>query len=310
VTLKPLRIDDFRHRLKWQELEASHRLIDLIFSCCVEEDLGTTNTEQPWRSDVTSSACNLRGRGNAELTAREHMVICGTQIPKLILDAFGCTDVVYTAYKKDGDNCSNGDRLGILKGTVAQILAAERTILNFIQRLSGVATKSSEFVKSLTPQKVELLDTRKTTPGLRIFEKYATGVGGSYNHRMGLYDRILIKDNHLASAGIKNDESLTPFLLQVRERSKGILVEVEIDSLSQLLPAIEGQVDAVLLDNFSPEDVDQAVKLNQNRVILEASGGINEANLALYSEAKPHFISTGAPVHQARWVDIGLDWVD
>jgi nicotinate-nucleotide pyrophosphorylase (carboxylating) len=309
VTLNPLRIDDFRHRLKWHELEASHRLIDLITACCVEEDLGTTH-EEPWRRDATSSACNLSGRGNAKLSAREHMVICGTQIPKLVLDAFGCTDVVYFAYKKDGDICSNGDTLGILKGAVAQILAAERTILNFIQRLSGVATKSSEYVKILTPQKVELLDTRKTTPGLRIFEKYATGVGGSYNHRMGLYDRILIKDNHLASAGINNNQSLTAFLLQVRERSKEILIEVEIDSLSQLLPAIAGQVDAVLLDNFSPEDVSQAVNLNQNRVVLEVSGGINEVNLALYSEAKPHFISTGAPVHQARWVDIGLDWVD
>ena len=309
MTLNPLRIDDFRHRLKWHDLEASHRLIDLITTCCVEEDLGNS-IEEPWLSDVTSTVCNLSGRGNAELTAREHMVICGTHIPKLILDAFGCTDVSYSAYKQDGDICSNGDKIGIIKGSVAQILAAERTILNFMQRLSGVATKSSDFVKILTPQKVELLDTRKTTPGLRIFEKYATGVGGSYNHRMGLYDRILVKDNHLASAGIKNHESLTSFLLQVRQRSKGILIEVEIDSLSQLLPAIEGQVDAILLDNFSPEDVAQAVNLNQNRVILEASGGINEDNLGSYSKAKPHFISTGAPVHQARWVDIGLDWVD
>jgi nicotinate-nucleotide pyrophosphorylase (carboxylating) len=309
VTLNPLRIDDFRHRLKWHDIEASHRLIDLITTCCVEEDLGKS-IKEPWRSDITSSVCNLSDRGNAELTAREHMVICGTHIPKLILEAFGCKDVSYSACKKDGDICSNGDKIGIIKGAVAQILAAERTILNFMQRLSGVATKSSDFVKVLTPQKVELLDTRKTTPGLRIFEKYATGVGGSYNHRMGLHDRILIKDNHLASADIKNNDSLTSFLLQVRQRSKGILIEVEIDRLSQLLPAIEGQVDAILLDNFSPEDVAQAVNLNQNRVILEASGGINENNLGSYSKAKPHFISTGAPVHQARWVDIGLDWVD
>jgi len=309
VTLNPLRIDDFRHRLKWHEVEASNRLIDLITACCVEEDLGNTK-EKPWRSDITSSACNLNGKGNAVLTAREHMVFCGTHIPNIILHAFGCTEVVYSAFKKDGDFCSNGDKLGEMKGSVAQILAAERTMLNFMQRLSGVATKASDFVTVLSHRKVELLDTRKTTPGLRIFEKYASGVGGSYNHRMGLYDRILIKDNHLASAGIKNNESLTTFLLQVREKSRGTLIEVEIDSLSQLLPAIEGQVDAILLDNFSPEDVAQAVNLNENRVILEASGGINEANLALYSESKPHFISTGAPVHQARWVDIGLDWVD
>ena len=309
MTLNTLRIDDFRHRLKWYDIEASHRLIDLITTCCVEEDLGKS-IEEPWRSDITSSVCNLSGIGTAELTARQHMVICGTSIPKLILNAFGCTDVSYSAHKKDGDICNTGDKIGIIKGSVAQILAAERTILNFMQRLSGVATKTSEFVKILSPQKVELLDTRKTTPGLRIFEKYATSVGGSFNHRMGLYDRILIKDNHLASAGIKNNDSLTTFLLQVRERSKETLIEVEIDHISQLLPAVEGKVDAVLLDNFSPEEVKAAVEINQNQVILEASGGINEGNISEYATAKPHFISTGAPVHAARWVDIGLDWTN
>ena len=120
----------------------------------------------------------------------------------------------------------------------------------------------------------------------------------------------MIKDNHLASAGIKNNDSLTTFLLQVRERSKGTLIEVEIDHISQLLPAVDGKVDAVLLDNFSPEEVKIAVEVNQNQVILEASGGINGGNISEYAAAKPHFISTGAPVHAARWVDIGLDWTN
>ena len=179
-----------------------------------------------------------------------------------------------------------------------------------MQRLSGVATKSAGFVKILAQYDVGLLDTRKTTPGLRIFEKYATATGGSYNHRMGLFDQILIKDNHLASAGVSNNKEYLEFLTSVKVRAKDQLVEVEIDDLAMLEPSIEGGVDAVLLDNFAPEEVAQAVKINQNRVVLEASGGINEENLVEYANAGPHFVSTGAPVHQARWVDIGLDWID
>jgi len=310
VNATPNRADHFRRRISWHEIEESSRLVDSIFTVCVDEDLGNGQSEVPWQSDLTCQTCNIKTRGNAAFVAREDMVICGLNLPDLILPKFGCKELNFTPQKKDGDFCPKGDCLGILRGPTSQILAAERTLLNFMQRLSGVATKSAGFVKILAQYDVGLLDTRKTTPGLRIFEKYATATGGSYNHRMGLFDQILIKDNHLASAGVSNNKEFLEFLTSVKERAKDQLVEVEIDDLARLKPSIEGGVDAVLLDNFSPEEVAQAVKINQNRVVLEASGGINEENLVEYANAGPHFVSTGAPVHQARWVDIGLDWID
>jgi len=310
VNAAPNRVDHFRRRISWHEVEESSRLVDAILTVCVNEDLCKDQSETPWQSDLTCQTCNIQTSGKAAFVAREDMVICGLNLPDLILPKFGCNELNFTPQKKDGDFCPKDDYLGILEGPTSQILAAERTLLNFMQRLSGVATKSAGFVKVLAQYGVGLLDTRKTTPGLRIFEKYATATGGSYNHRMGLFDQILVKDNHLASAGIANDNEYLEFLTSVKKRAKDQIVEVEIDDIARLEPSIEGGVDAVLLDNFSPEKVAQAVKINQNRVVLEASGGINEGNLTEYANARPHFVSTGAPVHQARWVDIGLDWVD
>jgi len=309
VTLDPLRINDFRHRIKWQDVENSQNLFNLLTHCCVDEDMGEGHSDNPWKLDITTSICNLKGIGEAALITRDDMIICGTKLAHFLLESFGCEDVHFKSFKNDGATCTKGERVGLLKGSISQILAVERTLLNFMQRLSGIATKTSQFVSVLKPYKVGLLDTRKTTPGHRIFEKYANACGGSYNHRMGLFDRILIKDNHLAAAGIKDHRSFVTFLLRVKEKSEGKLVEVEIDDLSMLEPAIEGKVDAILLDNFTPEEVTGAVNLNNNRVVLEASGGINKKNLEAYASAKPHFISTGAPVHTVNWVDIGLDWI-
>lgn len=306
----PKRINHFRRRISWVEVETFSNLVTSVTSSGVSEDLGDMYAIEPWASDITTDICMVRGNGTAAFVAREDMVVCGLKIPSLYLPSFGCKDVKFSAHKEDGDRCVKGDCLGIIEGSISQILATERTLLNFMQRLSGVATKSAEFVTVVSAHDVGLLDTRKTTPGLRIFEKYATATGGSYNHRIGLYDQILIKDNHLASAGIKDDTQFYQFLRQVKERAFDRLIEVEIDDLSRLKSAIEAQVDAVLLDNFSPNEVAQAVSFNKNRIVLEASGGINLDNLEEYASARPHFISTGAPVHQATWVDIGLDWVN
>ena len=309
MTLNPLRIDDFRHRIKWQDVENSQNLVNLLTCCCVTEDMGENLSDNSWKLDITTSLCNLRGSGEAALITREDIIICGTKLPIFLLKAFGCKDVEYKSFKNDGETCLKGEKVGLLKGSISQILAVERTLLNFMQRLSGIATMTSQFVSVLKPYKVGLLDTRKTTPGHRIFEKYATACGGSYNHRMGLFDRILIKDNHLAAAGIRDTRSFVTFLLRIKEKADGKLVEVEIDNLTMLEAAIEAKVDAVLLDNFTPEEVATAVNLNNNQVVLEASGGINKKNLAAYASAKPHFISTGSPVHTVNWVDLGLDWI-
>ena len=153
-----------------------------------------------------------------------------------------------------------------------------------------------------------MLDTRKTTPGLRVLEKYATACGGGFNHRMGLFDRILIKDNHLAALGISSNKDLSTFLTEIKNNSANNLLEIEIDSIGYLETAIDAGVDAVLLDNFEPSEVRKAVLANGNRVVIEASGGISLESLDEFAQTHPHFISTGAPIHTSRWLDIGLDW--
>ena len=310
MTPCPARIDDFRQKISWREIEQSTDLYQSLLKSCVEEDLGTESNLPVWSNDLTTSVCKLHGNGSAQLVARGSFVLCGVKLADLLLPVFSCDEVEFKPHLTDGHLCKAGDFIGTLKGSVPQILAIERTLLNFIQRLCGVATETASLVSVMEQEGVELLDTRKTTPGLRIFEKFASACGGSFNHRMGLFDRILIKDNHLAAARVKDKYSLRSFLCDVTHRSCGKLVELELDEISHLEAAIEGKVDAVLLDNFSPTEVARAVDINQNRIVLEASGGINKNNLLAYAKARPHFISTGAPIHSAKWVDIGLDWID
>ena len=308
MTLLPPRIEGFRQKISWREIEQSPDYYSLLLECCIKEDLNFKSKGPAWQNDLTSSLCSFTKTGIAQVTARESFVLCGIKLPNLLFSFFSCDELEFQGMVNDGDLCKPGDVLGIIEGAVPQILAVERTLLNFIQRLSGVATKAAEFVDIVEQERVGLLDTRKTTPGLRIFEKFATACGGSFNHRMGLFDRVLIKDNHLAAAGIRDNHTLSTFLQKVKCNAGDKIVEVEIDDISLLQAVIEAKVDAVLLDNFSPVEIAKAVKFNQNRVVIEASGGINQSNLQQYAEAHPHFISSGAPVHQARWVDIGLDW--
>ena len=236
------------------------------------------------------------------------MTLCGINLFPLIAEAFHASEVEIENSVKDGTDIEEGQAIATIKGPQTEILLIERTVLNFLQKLSGIATKTRFFVDLIEQHEVGLLDTRKTTPGLRSLEKYATTCGGGYNHRMGLYDRILVKDNHLAAAGIDSPSKLETFVSRIKNGQPHLLVEVEIDDLDQLDAVLEGGADAVLLDNFVPEEIAKARERNQNHAILEASGGINEQNISLYAQARPHFISTGAPVHASRWLDLGLDW--
>ena len=272
------------------------------------EELGQIDGSRQAR-DVTSSACKISGKGKAMIVVREPMIVCGIKLIPLIADAFGAGEVTLHENLDDGTEAQPGQSIGTLIGPQSQILLIERTVLNFLQKLCGIATGTKRFVSLIEQHGVGLLDTRKTTPGLRSLEKYATGCGGGYNHRMGLYDRILAKDNHLAAASVDNPAKLELFVRDLKKSQPGFLVEVEVDGLDQLDAVLQGGADAVLLDNFSPDDIVKAVDLNLDRAILEASGGINEKNISLYAQAKPHFISTGAPVHASRWLDLGLDWI-
>ena len=295
----PPALSKFKKRVSWEDIDKSHLLAHL--ELCVQEDLSNTG-------DLTSDRCQISGNGVAELVTREEMIICGLSLIPNIFQAFKVNSLEVENLVDEGVLTPNGTTIAKISGKQSDILKIERTVLNFIQRLSGIATSSNLYAAILSENDVHLLDTRKTTPGIRSLEKFASACGGSYNHRMGLFDRILIKDNHLAASNIVTGDQLHNFLIQIKKKSTNDIVQVEIDSIEYLEISINAGVDAILLDNFSPDDVKRAVLLNKNRVVIEASGGISFQSLKKYARAQPHFVSTGAPIHGSRWMDIGLDW--
>lgn len=306
----PPALNKFKNRIGWDSI--NHNYLKSHLELCLSEEIGLSENNKQI-GDLTSNVCGIAETGSAKIVAREELIVCGLQLINVINEVFSAESLIINLLFKDGDLVNKGDVIGYIKGNQKHILLVERTILNFLQKLSGIATKTKKFSKITESRGVSLLDTRKTTPGLRQLEKYASACGGSYNHRMGLYDRILIKDNHLAakslnSIGIKKTRSFKSMLSEIKRNNEDTITEVEIDSIDLLIPAIESGVDAILLDNFTPQEIEKAVLINQNRVVLESSGGINERSLEQYANAKPHFISTGAPIHSSRWLDIGLDW--
>lgn len=181
-------------------------------------------------------------------------------------------------------------------------------MLNFLQKLSGVATLTAQYVTALGSSQTRLLDTRKTTPGYRVLEKYATACGGGWNHRLGLFDRVMLKDNHLAASDATLGTALAKLVAQARQTYPQLPVEVEVDALDQIPPVLEAGAHVILLDNFSDDALRQAVARIQGRALTEASGGITLERLPSLAGIGLDFISTGATVHQSGWVDIGMDW--
>jgi nicotinate-nucleotide pyrophosphorylase (carboxylating) len=299
VIKQPSALSRFQKKISWQDVELSK--VFPLLKISVLEDIDD-------KGDITSKICQVQDSGVAALIAREEMVICGLPLIPLIIHEFKLKTIHVENIKVDGERARKNEIFAYLHGKQKDILLVERTILNFIQKLSGISTLTKQYSTILDKYKVGLLDTRKTNPGHRILEKYATSCGGGYNHRMNLSDRILIKDNHLASHHIDSANKFSGFMKKIVQKADKDIVEVEIDQIDYLIPAIEAEVDAVLLDNFTPEEVKQAVDINKNRVVLEASGGIDLESLEYFARTKPHFISTGAPIHKSRWIDIGLDW--
>ena len=181
-------------------------------------------------------------------------------------------------------------------------------MLNFVQHLSGIATQTARFVEAMGETRTRLLDTRKTTPGYRYLEKYAVGCGGGYNHRLGLFDRIMLKDNHLSAGRYAHGEALEKAILDARKKNPELPLQVEVDSLEQIPPVVKARADFLMLDNFSDQDTLTALDLVSGKIPVELSGGITLENLARKAKLGADFISTGALVHQAVWPDIGLDW--
>ena len=269
--------------------------IDKIIDSALEEDLGP--------GDITTEALvDLSVKGEARLIAKEEIILAGIGVFSRVFSRLDPEIVVETKYR-DGEAVSNGEDIGIVKGSMRGILSGERTALNFLQRLSGIATLTRKYVERTDSSKVRVIDTRKTTPGLRILEKYAVRRGGGFNHRFGLFDGILIKDNHIAVAG-----SIAKALARIKGRVPHTLrIEVEVEDIKGVEEAIGAGADAILLDNMSLKEMREAVSIAGGRVLLEASGGITLESIEEVSKIGINLISVGAITHSARSVDISLE---
>lgn len=251
--------------------------------------------------DVTSvSTIAPDSVSTADFTARKSGVLAGIEMVEATLKEVGLTNIVI--HKKDGDRISEGDVLLTVSGNTRAILLAERTALNFVGHLSGIASETSKWVTAVAGTKCKVRDTRKTTPGYRQLEKYAVRMGGGTNHRMSLADAALIKDNHIAAAG-----GVSQAFSAVRSAFPSAPIEIEVDTLDQLREVLPLKPDLVLLDNMSPAMCAEAVALVAGATPLEASGGITLNNAKAYADSGVDFIAIGALTHSAAVLDIGLD---
>jgi len=300
-------VEDLCQRIGWRDLDV--RALNRLIRLARAEDLeGEGLARRPTiRGDVTTRVVVGHETGHAVFRARREMVVCGLPLVPMILSAYG-RGVSFGPAAHDGAHVDAGCVLGMLSGPARIILQAERVMLNFLQRLSGIATHTAAHVAALGKSPTRLLDTRKTTPGYRMLEKYAVACGGGWNHRLGLFDRVLIKDNHLAASGATRGERLADAVRLARTRAPKLPVEVEIDELDQLAAVLEAGADVVMLDNFTIPGLRSALALTQGRTRTEASGGITLRTLPKLAQLGLDFISSGALVHQSTWVDIGLDW--
>jgi nicotinate-nucleotide pyrophosphorylase (carboxylating) len=280
------------------ETEACRRLVQLALT----EDLGIAG-------DITSmTVIPADAQGSAVFVARANGVSAGLPAAALVFTAVD-PRIRFDQEVVHGQTVRAGDRMAVVTGPMRSILAGERTALNFLQRLSGIATRTHQYVAALAGMPCRVLDTRKTTPGWRLLEKYAVRCGGGHNHRLGLYDGVLIKDNHLAALGA---EAITQAVRAARQRfGKTVTIEVEVDSLEQCEEALHCRPDIVLLDNMSLDDLRTAVARRKEvapEVKLEASGGINLANARQVGATGVDRISVGDITHSAAALDIALDY--
>ena len=264
----------------------------------LEEDLGR-------RGDVTSIAIiDEMQTASLQIVSREDGIIAGIDLAKIAFLEVDST-INFKAMVKDGNPIQKGTIIAIVSGNARALLAAERTALNFLTHLSGIATEVYKIKSIVQDYPVEITCTRKTIPGLRILQKYAVRAGGGRNHRMGLDDAILIKDNHIAVAG-----SITEAIRSAKAYAGHLIpIEVEVDTIDQLKLALEEGINLVLLDNMPPETLKEAVKLCQGKCLTEASGGISPETVLEVAKTGVNFIAMGWITHSAKSLDIGLDYV-
>lgn len=277
-------------------------LVDAVVTAALAEDA-------PWGDITCQALIDPDLPTTATITAREPGVLCGSLA---IEAAMRLTDrrISVTFPRADGSRFDAGDTIAEITGPAAAILTAERTSLNIVQRLSGIATMTRAFVDAVDGTAARITDTRKTTPGLRVLERWAVRCGGGSNHRSSLSDAVMVKDNHLALLAIDGPEALTQALLNVRSRlPHTVHVEVEVDRLDQIGPVLAAGVDSIMLDNFSLDDLAEGVRIIGGRALVEASGNVRLDTVAGIAATGVDIISAGALTHSVRSLDLGLDFV-
>ena len=259
------------------------------------------------REDITSEDITTNSvmreyqLGEVELICKQDGVIAGLDVFKRTFELLDSkTEVTFT--KKDGDTVKNGDKIGVVRGDIRVLLSGERTALNYLQRMSGIATYTRSIADLLKGSKTKLLDTRKTTPNMRVFEKYAVKVGGGYNHRYNLSDGILLKDNHIGAAGgvkeaVQMAKEYVPFVRKI---------EIEVENLDMLKEALDAGADIIMLDNMSVEDMKEAVKLVSGKAETECSGNVTKENVERLVDIGVDYISSGALTHSSPILDLSL----
>ena len=259
------------------------------------------------REDITSEDITTNSvmreyqLGEVELICKQDGVIAGLDVFKRTFELLDSkTEVTFT--KKDGDTVKNGDKIGVVRGDIRVLLSGERTALNYLQRMSGIATYTRSIADLLKGSKTKLLDTRKTTPNMRVFEKYAVKVGGGYNHRYNLSDGILLKDNHIGAAGgvkeaVQMAKEYAPFVRKI---------EIEVENLDMLKESLDAGADIIMLDNMSVEDMKEAVKLVSGKAETECSGNVTKENVERLVDIGVDYISSGALTHSSPILDLSL----
>lgn len=278
-------------------MSISHTLLSQLVTLALDEDL---NYQTAADGDITAQLIPQNEQASAKVITREDCIFCGKDI---IIEVFKQVDptVQVSVLVNDGDVVTANSTLFTAKGSARAILTAERTALNFVQTLSGTATTTAHYVKELSGTTTQLLDTRKTIPGLRALQKYAVKCGGGANHRIGLFDAFLIKENHIAACG-----GINKAVAQAKLNHPSKPVEVEVESLQELKQAIDAGADIIMLDNFSVEQIKQAVILTNKRAKLEVSGNMTLETLKTYSQAGVDFISSGALTKNLQSIDLSM----
>ena len=280
--------------------ELDWKRINILIDLALEEDVKD--------GDATSlSVIPNETITTARFVTREKCIVAGLAVAKAVFEKLD-KNAVFSNKVEDGDILKPGRVIATVKGNAQVILTGERTALNFLQRLCGVATTSYNYVSALqNDSNTKILDTRKTTPGWRNLEKYAVAAGNAVNHRVGLYDRVMIKDNHRELAGLEGKNGITRSVERARNMYPKLEVEVEADNLIEVKEAVNAGADYILLDNMTNEQMAEAVKINQNRSKLEASGGITLERITEIGKIGVDFISVGALTHSVKAVDISLE---